>query len=102
VNAQTARAVAKRSILHCPPSAPARPARPAYRVGFPRESVDDSVLIESSTHTTCPWKGQASYYSLVVDGETNRDAAWFYETPKSAAAQIAGRVAFWRGVTVTA
>ncbi|TQM54540.1 DUF427 domain-containing protein [Humibacillus xanthopallidus] len=69
---------------------------------FPRESVDDSVLVESTTHTTCPWKGEASYFSLVVDGKTNRDAAWFYETPKSAAAQVAGRVAFWRGVTVTA
>jgi uncharacterized protein (DUF427 family) len=68
---------------------------------FPRESVDESVLVDSSTHTTCPWKGEASYFSLTVDGETNHDAAWFYETPKSAAAQIKDRVAFWRGVTVT-
>jgi uncharacterized protein (DUF427 family) len=69
---------------------------------FPREAVDDSVLVDSSTHTTCPWKGEASYFSLEVDGESNRDAAWFYPRPKSAAAQIKDRVAFWRGVTVTA
>ena len=68
---------------------------------FPRESVDDSVLVDSTTQTTCPWKGQASYFSLIVDGHTNRDAAWYYPTPKSAAAQIRHRVAFWRGVTVT-
>ena len=69
---------------------------------FPRQSVDASVLVDSSTHTTCPWKGEASYFSLEVDGETNRDAAWFYPEPKDAAAQIKDRVAFWRGVTVTA
>jgi uncharacterized protein (DUF427 family) len=69
---------------------------------FPRQSVDASVLVASSTHTTCPWKGEASYFSLEVDGETNRDAAWFYPEPKDAAAQIKDRVAFWRGVTVTA
>ncbi|MEW1952272.1 DUF427 domain-containing protein [Terrabacter sp. NPDC080008] len=68
---------------------------------FPRDSVDDAVLVDSETHTTCPWKGQASYYSLTVDGETNRDAAWYYPTPKRAAAQIQDRVAFWHGVTVT-
>jgi uncharacterized protein (DUF427 family) len=68
---------------------------------FPRESVDESVLVDSSTQTTCPWKGQASYFSLEVDGDTNRDAAWYYPTPKSAAAEIRDRVAFWRGVTVT-
>ncbi|MEO7752745.1 MAG: DUF427 domain-containing protein [Terracoccus sp.] len=68
---------------------------------FPIGSVDPSVLESSDTHTTCPWKGQASYYSITVDGQTNRDAAWFYPTPKAAAAEIADRVAFWRGVTVT-
>ena len=68
---------------------------------FPRESVDDSVLVDSSTQTTCPWKGEASYFSLAVDGDTNRDAAWYYPTPKRAAVQIRDRVAFWRGVTVT-
>ncbi len=68
---------------------------------FPRESVDDTVLVDSETHTTCPWKGQASYYSLTVDGETNRDAAWYYPTPKKAAAGIGDRIAFWRGVVVS-
>jgi uncharacterized protein (DUF427 family) len=68
---------------------------------FPLESVDPSVLQPSATHTTCPWKGIASYYSISVDGETNRDAAWYYPEPKSAASRIEGRVAFWRGVTVT-
>ena len=68
---------------------------------FPRESVDDSVLLDSDTHTICPWKGEASYYSLSVDGETNRDAAWYYPRPKQAALTVTDRVAFWRGVTVT-
>jgi len=68
---------------------------------FPRESVDPSVLVDSDTHTTCPWKGKASYFSLAVDGDTNGDAAWYYPEPKKAAAQIKDRVAFWRGVTVT-
>ena len=68
---------------------------------FPRESVDDGLLVDSSTQTTCPWKGQASYFSLAVDGDLTRDAAWYYPTPKSAAAEIQDRVAFWRGVTVT-
>lgn len=68
---------------------------------FPRSSVRDDVLVESDTHTTCPWKGEASYFSLAVDGETNRDAAWYYPQPKSAAAEITDRVAFWKGVTVS-
>ncbi|NLI18390.1 MAG: DUF427 domain-containing protein [Actinomycetales bacterium] len=68
---------------------------------FPAESVDASVLRPSSTHTTCPWKGLASYWTLEVDGRTNPDAAWYYPSPKPAAEQIAGRIAFWRGVTVT-
>ena len=67
---------------------------------FPREAVREEFLRPSEMHTVCPWKGKASYYSLEVDGETNRDAAWYYPTPKDAAAQIAGRVAFWRGVEV--
>ena len=57
-------------------------------------------LQDSPTHTTCPWKGTASYYNLVVDGQTNKDAAWYYPTPKDAAQQIKGYVAFWRGVKV--
>lgn len=68
---------------------------------FPRDSVDRARLRDSTTKTTCPWKGEASYYSLEVDGEVNRDAAWYYPAPKAAAAEIADRIAFWRGVTVT-
>ena len=67
---------------------------------FPADSVDRTLLRESDTHTVCPWKGTASYYTLVVDGAENVDAAWYYPEPKEAARQIAGRVAFWRGVTV--
>jgi uncharacterized protein (DUF427 family) len=70
-------------------------------VYFPREAIADEVLRDSETHTVCPWKGTASYYDVVVDGEVNRDAAWYYPSPKDAAKQIAGRVAFWRGVEVT-
>ncbi len=67
---------------------------------FPRESVNQAFLKSSTTHSTCPWKGEASYYSLEVDGKTNTDAAWYYPTPKDAAKQIAGYVAFWKGVSV--
>ena len=67
---------------------------------FPPDSVNREYLQESSTHSTCPWKGQASYYSVVVDGQVNRDAAWYYPNPNPAAAQIKDHVAFWRGVTV--
>lgn len=67
---------------------------------FPPESVDEAYLKPSDTTTTCPWKGKASYYTLVVDGEENRDAAWTYPDPKSAASQIEDHVAFWRGVQV--
>ena len=69
---------------------------------FPPDAVRREHLRESSTHTTCPWKGVASYYDVVVDGETNRDAAWYYPTPKDAARQIKDHIAFWRGVTVEA
>ena len=67
---------------------------------FPPDSIDRSRFRESSTHTTCPWKGEASYYDVVVDGEVNKDAAWYYPEPKEAAAEIKDRVAFWRGVKV--
>ena len=67
---------------------------------FPRESVHDELLEPSSKHTTCSWKGEASYYSLSVDGAMNADAAWYYPDPKSEAAEIKDHVAFWRGVTV--
>ena len=67
---------------------------------FPAASVNSAMLRPSATHTTCPWKGVASYYDVVVDGQVNKDAAWYYPEPKDAAREIAGRVAFWRGVTV--
>ncbi|HTQ78419.1 MAG TPA: DUF427 domain-containing protein [Thermoanaerobaculia bacterium] len=69
-------------------------------VYFPRSAVHDEFLKPSATTTVCGWKGTAQYYTLVVDGTENRDAAWYYADPKPAAAQIAGHVAFWRGVTV--
>jgi uncharacterized protein (DUF427 family) len=67
---------------------------------FPAESVRREHLRPSATHTTCHWKGQASYYDVVVDGEANRDAAWYYPTPLPAAKEIAGHIAFWKGVTL--
>jgi uncharacterized protein (DUF427 family) len=67
---------------------------------FPPQSVRAEYLRESTTHTTCGWKGQASYYDVVVDGRTNKDAAWYYPEPLPAAREIAGHVAFWKGVTV--
>lgn len=67
---------------------------------FPRESVDDAVLSDSATTSVCPWKGTAHYYTVAVDGAENRDAAWYYPEPKEAAKEIAGRVAFWKGVEV--
>jgi len=67
---------------------------------FPPDSVNRLYFQESPTHTTCPWKGEASYYNVVVDGNVNKDAAWYYPDPKPAAAEIKDRVAFWRGVRV--
>lgn len=69
---------------------------------FPEASVRQDLLRPSATTTHCPWKGEASYFSLEVDGQTNPDAAWYYPEPKPAAAEITGRVAFWRGVEVIA
>jgi uncharacterized protein (DUF427 family) len=68
---------------------------------FPLASVDPAVLKPSATTSVCPWKGTAHYYTLLADGAENRDAAWYYPDPKSAAAQIKGRVAFWKGVKVS-
>ncbi len=68
---------------------------------FPADSVRRSNLRDSATHTSCPWKGVASYYTLIVDGKENPDAAWYYPEPKEAAAAIKNRVAFWKGVLVT-
>jgi len=67
---------------------------------FPRESLRDDVVLESATQTVCPWKGTASYYSLSLDGASSQDAVWYYPDPKPAAAEIRGRVAFWKDVTV--
>jgi uncharacterized protein (DUF427 family) len=69
---------------------------------FPLESVKPDVLQPSSTTSVCPWKGTASYYSLDVEGKANPDAVWYYPEPKDAAKELTGRVAFWRGVTVSA
>jgi len=69
---------------------------------FPAESVNQEYIKPTDTHTTCPWKGLASYYTLEVNGEQNRDAAWYYPDPKPAAAEIKNYVAFWKGVKVTA
>ncbi len=67
---------------------------------FPPDSINREYLQESSTHTTCPWKGTANYYNIVVDGEENKDAAWCYPETKERAKKIEGYVAFWRGVKV--
>lgn len=68
---------------------------------FPLDSVTKKFLVSSNTHTTCPWKGTASYYTLEVNGQQNKDAAWYYADPKPAANTIKNRIAFWKGVQVT-
>ena len=68
---------------------------------FPADSVRQDLLVPSSTTSVCPWKGTASYWTVAVDGQQNTDAAWYYPEPKEAAANIAGHLAFWKGVTVT-
>ena len=67
---------------------------------FPRNSVNAEYLQDSKTTSVCGWKGTARYHSLVVNGQTNTDAAWYYAEPKSAASEIADRIAFWKGVEV--
>jgi uncharacterized protein (DUF427 family) len=69
-------------------------------VYFPMDAVCREHLQDSETITHCSWKGDANYFHVVVDGEVNRDAAWIYRMPSDAAKQIAGHVAFWRGVDV--
>jgi uncharacterized protein (DUF427 family) len=69
---------------------------------FPPDSIRKEHFKPSDTHTECGWKGTASYYTVEVGGKKNPDAAWYYPQPKDAAKQIAGYVAFWKGVTVTA
>lgn len=68
---------------------------------FPAQSIHAEYFLDSDTHTTCPWKGLASYKNVRVDGEVNRDAAWYYPDPKDAAAEIKDRFAFWNGVEIT-
>jgi uncharacterized protein (DUF427 family) len=69
-------------------------------VYFPPNTINRALFKPSQTHTVCPWKGTASYYTVVVDGQENADAAWYYPEPKEAAANIKDHVAFWRGVEV--
>jgi uncharacterized protein (DUF427 family) len=67
---------------------------------FPESALDRQYVTFSNHKTTCAWKGQASYYSLIVNGELNPDAAWTYPDPKPEAEMVRGRVAFWKGVKV--
>lgn len=67
---------------------------------FPPDAIRRAYFVDSDAHTTCPWKGVASYYDVVVDGKTNAGAAWYNPTPKDATKQIKGYIAFWRGVKV--
>jgi uncharacterized protein (DUF427 family) len=69
-------------------------------VYFPPDAIRREHFKDSDTHTVCGWKGTASYYTVSVDGEENKDAAWYYPEPKPAAANIKDHIAFWRGVTV--
>ncbi|MEQ9231558.1 MAG: DUF427 domain-containing protein [Cyclobacteriaceae bacterium] len=67
---------------------------------FPPHSIKQDFFKESATHTTCPWKGEASYYTLDVNGSENKDAAWYYPETSELAKNIKGYVAFWKGVNV--
>ena len=67
---------------------------------FPPDSVNREYFKKSKTHTVCPWKGEASYYNLVVDGKTHEDAAWYYPETKKEAEHFKGYIAFWRGVEI--
>ena len=69
---------------------------------FPPDTINGQYFQPSDTHTICPWKGEASYYNLVVDGQVNKDAAWYYPSTKPAADEIKDHIAFWRGVKIEA
>ncbi len=69
---------------------------------FPRDAVNAECLTDSDMTSHCPWKGDASYHSLTVAGKVNPDAAWYYPEPKDAAAEIKNRIAFWKGVEISA
>jgi len=68
---------------------------------FPVQSINKTYFKDSDKHTSCPWKGEASYYTIEVDGKTNPDAAWYYPAPKDAAKEIKDHVAFWKGVEIS-
>ena len=68
---------------------------------FPVDAIDPALLKPSATTTVCGWKGTANYYTLAAGGAENKDAAWYYADPKAAAAEIKGRIAFWKGVKVS-
>jgi len=68
---------------------------------FPRRSLVEKYFSESNKSTHCPWKGDASYLSITVNGEVNQNAAWYYPSPKDAAKEITGMVAFWHGIQIT-
>jgi uncharacterized protein (DUF427 family) len=67
---------------------------------FPPESINRDYFQDSNTHTTCPWKAKASYYNIVDNGDTNKDAAWYYPHPSNMVSEIKDYVAFWRGVNI--
>lgn len=68
---------------------------------FPKSSITEEFFKKSDTHSSCPWKGKASYFSIAVDGQENKDAAWYYPEPKDGAKEIKDYVAFWKGVKVS-
>jgi uncharacterized protein (DUF427 family) len=68
---------------------------------FPASALKREYVVDSTLHTTCPWKGTASYYSLSVNGTENKDAVWYYPAPRPGAEAVADRVAFWKGVQVS-
>lgn len=68
---------------------------------FPEKAVNKNYLKPGNTQTTCPWKGIASYYDVEVNGEVNRDAAWYYANPSEKALNIKNRIAFWKGFKIT-
>jgi len=67
---------------------------------FPMNSIRSEYFHKSSTHSRCPWKGEASYYDIEINGQVNKDAAWYYPNPSDAAKQIKDHVAFWKGVEI--
>jgi uncharacterized protein (DUF427 family) len=67
---------------------------------FPIDAINKKYFIESNTHSTCPWKGKASYFHVIVNGEVNEDAAWYYQNPNEPAIILKDRIAFWKGVEI--